>query len=124
MGYEIEVTDEFRDWWDELTPEQQEDLADVIDLLEERGPTLGRPWADRIAGSRIHNLKELRCRSDETHLRVLFVFDPRRVAILLLGGDKAGTWSAWYPPAIREAESLYEEYLEELRSESLLEDDP
>ena len=80
----------------------------------------GRPIVGEIAGSRIHNLKELRPPS--TSIRVLFVFDPRRAAILLVAGDKAEHgWKAWYVEAIPEAERLYAEYLEELRKEGLLE---
>lgn len=51
---------------------------------------------------------------------MLFAFDPRRTAILLLGGDKTGRWEEWYEEAIPQAEALYAEYLEELRKEGLL----
>src|ERR1035438_2003619 len=61
------------------------------------------------------NLKELGPRGG--HLRVLFAFDPRRVAILLLGGDKSGRWQAWYAETIPEAERLYSEHLAQLREE-------
>lgn len=54
---------------------------------------------DRITGSRHHNMKELRA-SEGGALRVLFMFDPRRQAILLLGGDKTGAWTTWYEWAI------------------------
>ena len=46
----------------------------------------------------------------------MFIFDPRREAILLVGGDKSGQWAKWYRTAIPEAERLYEEYLEELEA--------
>ena len=62
--WEIEVTDEFVAWWDELNVDQQESLTDRVDLLAERGPDLGRPVVDRIQGSRHHNMKELRASSD------------------------------------------------------------
>jgi len=55
---------------------------------------------------------------------VLFIFDPRREAILLLGGDKSGQWSKWYATAIPEAEQLYEDYLKDLDAERLLDQDP
>ncbi|RPF20095.1 type II toxin-antitoxin system RelE/ParE family toxin [Myceligenerans xiligouense] len=78
------------------------------------GPQLGRPLVDRITGSQIHNLKELRPASTgRTEVRVLFVFDPWRSAILLVGGDKSGAWSAWYRGAIPQAEELYAMYLNE-----------
>ena len=53
-------------------------------------------------------------------MRILFVFDPRRVAILLLGGDKTGRWQEWYNEAIPAADRLYDDYLAELRREGLL----
>ncbi|MGH8904363.1 MAG: type II toxin-antitoxin system RelE/ParE family toxin [Egibacteraceae bacterium] len=120
VGYQVEYTEEFEAWWVTLTVAQQEDFDAVVRLLEAQGPTLGRPHVDRIQGSRLHNLKELRCDSEGAHLRVLFVFDPRRTAILLLGGDKSGAWQAWYRQAIPRAEQMYERYLAELRDEGLM----
>jgi hypothetical protein len=86
--------------------------------LEERGPALGRPYADTLARSRHANMKELR--PPEGNIRILFAFDPRRSAILLLGGDKTNTWSAWYERMIPLADRLYDEHLESLRREGLL----
>jgi hypothetical protein len=63
-------------------------------------------------------MKELRPRGG--HLRILFAFDPRRAAILLLGGDKTGEWSSWYEQAIPQADELYDEHLRELRDEGTL----
>ena len=120
MSYEVNVTNEFVRWWEGLTVEQKEDVTARVDLLEEQGPSLGRPVVDRITSSSFHNMKELRCSSDGA-LRVLFAFDPRREAILLLGGDKAGNWDAWYREAVPEGDRLYAEYLEELRGEGLIE---
>ncbi|WP_347813587.1 type II toxin-antitoxin system RelE/ParE family toxin [Actinomadura sp. 6K520] len=73
---------------------------------------------DRLEGSEIHNLKELRPGSaGRTEVRILFVFDPWRSAILLLGGDKSGDWSGWYRQAIPRAEELYADYVKERESE-------
>lgn len=91
--WDVEVTDEFEEWWQSLTSDQQEALTDRVDLLAGRGPDLGRPVVDRIQSSRHHNMKELRAAQGGA-LRVLFMFDPRRQAILLLGGDKSGEWTA------------------------------
>lgn len=52
-------------------------------------------------------------------LRVLFAFDPRRQAILLLGGDKSNDWSGWYERNIPLADDLYDQYLDDLRDEGL-----
>jgi hypothetical protein len=74
-----------------------------------------------VQGSRHHNMKELRCSKDGA-LRILFIFDPLRRAVLLLGGDKSdrSAWNAWYVTAIPQADDLYDTYLDELRNEGLL----
>lgn len=77
---------------------------------------LGRPRVDLIKGSRHKNMKELRISSGGA-LRILFAFDPRRTAILLLGGDKSGQWNEWYRVAVPLADDLYDEYLAELEAE-------
>jgi hypothetical protein len=117
--WNVEYTDEFAAWWQGLEQGQQEAIAARVDLLAEAGPSLKRPIVGAITGSRLSNLKELRCASDGT-LRVLFAFDPRRTAILLLGGNKSGRWREWYVLAIPAAERLYEAYLRELQQEGLL----
>ncbi|MCQ3808556.1 MAG: type II toxin-antitoxin system RelE/ParE family toxin [Acidimicrobiaceae bacterium] len=81
---------------------------------------LGRPVVDRISGSRHHNMKELRA-SEDGALRVLVAFNPRPQAILLLGGDKSGQWAEWYEWSILAADNLYDDYLDELREEGLIE---
>jgi hypothetical protein len=90
-------------------------------LLAEHGPGLKRPVVGDIQGSRHANMKELRA-SRSGVLRVLFAFDPRRHAILLLGGDKSGQWNEWYPSAIARADDLYDLHLRELHDEGLIED--
>jgi hypothetical protein len=119
LVWEVEVTDEFLDWWRELTSDQQESLTDRVELLSERGPDLGRPVVDRVHISRYHNMKELRAARDGA-LRVLFMFDPRRQVILLLGGDKRGMWNDWYRWAVPAADDLYDVYLDELKREGLV----
>lgn len=117
--WEVEVTDEFAEWWQHLTSDQQESVTDRVDLLAERGPDLGRPVVDRIQSSRHHNMKELRAAKGGA-LRVLFMFDLRRQVILLLGGDKSGAWNDWYEWAVPLADDLYDEYLDELKREGLI----
>ena len=121
--WEVEYTDEFGEWWDGLTPEQQEALHDRVMLLAEVGPSLRRPVVGEITSSRHANMKELRV-SKGGALRVLFAFDPRRHAILLLGGDKSGQWREWHNWAIPRADELYDTHLEELRAEGLLDNEP
>ena len=111
------ITDFIDDWIDGLSSKDAKHLISAFDALESRGPALGRPLVDRITGSRIHNLKELRPPSTGgSEIRVLFVFDVERHAIMLLAGDKAGylasgpRWSRWYRKAIPEAERRFEQY--------------
>lgn len=118
MAWEVEATDEFADWYLHLTEAEQLAINATVDLLEERGPALGRPYADTLSASRHANMKELR--PPEGNIRILFVFDPRRVAILLLGGDKTNAWTVWYERMIPLADRLYDEYLDTLRQEGLL----
>ncbi len=76
--------------------------------------TWGRPLADRVRHSRLSNLKELRPGSaGRSEIRILYIFDPRRNAVLLVAGDKAGKWEAWYRQAIPLAEQRYEDYLKQ-----------
>lgn len=113
--WDVEGTDEFEQWFSEtLTPRERAAVGRVIELLTELGPQLGRPHVDTLKGTKIPNLKELRAHTREAELRVLFAFDPRRAAILLLGGNKAGKWARWYQQAIPQAEALYAEHLETL----------
>jgi hypothetical protein len=81
-----------------LAPRRRADLVDdAIYTLSYLGPALGRPLVDTITNSNIANLKELRPGSrGRSEVRILFVFDPWRSAILLVAGDKAGSWNKWY----------------------------
>jgi hypothetical protein len=118
MAWEVEFTDQFGDWFEELSGPQRSAVIAAVDILEEDGPGLGRPFVDTIKGSRHANMKELRPMAG--NLRVLFAFDPRRMAILLIGGDKTNRWNAWYREIIPVADDLYDEHLETLRKEGLL----
>jgi hypothetical protein len=89
-------------------------VGQAIGMLIEAGPELGRPLADRFHHSRLSNLKELRPGSaGRSESRILYVFDPRRNAVLLVAGDKAGKWETWYRRAISLAEQRYEDYLKQ-----------
>jgi len=98
---------------------QQDALAAAVEILEDSGPSLGRPLVDTIKGSRHSNMKELRPGITGT-LRVLFAFDPRRHAILLIGGDKTGRWHEWYDEILPMADDLYDAHLQALRDEGVL----
>jgi hypothetical protein len=118
--FDVEVTDEFRAWFLGLEAADADAVAARIELLAADGPTLKRPVVGEIRSSRFApRMKELRC-GTEGVIRVLFAFDPRRTAILLVGGAKAGGWRQWYIEAVPQADYLYEVYLDELRREGLL----
>ena len=122
MGdWDIYLTNEVATWLDNLqvTDAKTADLVDdAIYALSRSGPALGRPLVDTIADSKIKNLKELRPGSSGTsEVRILFVFDPWRSAILLVAGDKSGRWGRWYAEAIPRAGQLYEIYLKERAGE-------
>ncbi|MDQ3988935.1 MAG: type II toxin-antitoxin system RelE/ParE family toxin [Actinomycetota bacterium] len=111
--WQIYIANEVRDWLDSLDATTHIRVVQAIDILAEAGPGLGRPLVDTIRGSSITNLKELRPGS----VRVLFAFDPWRSSILLVAGDKAGQWNAWYREAVPLAEQRYERYLKERTQE-------
>lgn len=117
--WEVEYTDEFEQWWQSLTEDQQQDLFVGVELLRNLGPSLPRPYSDTIKGSKHSNMKELRTQSKGKPLRTLYAFDPRRCAILLIGGDKTGD-GRFYDKMIRLADLLYDEHLKELKKEGLI----
>ena len=93
--WEIYVTDEVCDWIASLDDASHRLVVQAIDILADRGPSLGRPLVDHVEHSSVQNLKELRPGSaGRSELRVLFVFDPWRSAILLAAGDNPGTGSS------------------------------
>lgn len=116
--WEIEYTDEFFDWWQTLSVAEQDALAASVGVLEVRGPNLGRPHVDTVHGSRFANMKELRTQVGGRPLRTFFAFDPRRTAILLLGGDKTGD-ERFYDRMIPLADQLFETHLKEIENEGL-----
>lgn len=111
VAWTVVLTDEVEDWFLSLDDQTAALVADAIDQLEERGPALPRPLADRVKGSAIHQMKELRPGSTgASEVRILFVFDPDRQAVLLVAGDKSGQWREWYKRAIPLAEERYERW--------------
>jgi hypothetical protein len=113
MAWEVEFTDEFGDWWNTLSEDEQESVNFGVRLLQERGPYLKRPHADTIDNSSFPNMKELRCQHGGRPYRVLFAFDPRRVGILLIGGDKTGN-PRWYEEYVPLADEIYKRHLREI----------
>ena len=67
-------------------------------------------------------MHELRVQHQGHPYRVLYVFDPRRVALLLLGGDKTGD-DRWYERNVPLADRIYDNYLAEIEEEENAKDD-
>ena len=112
MSWEIILAPEVHDWFLGLDDLNASLVRDAVELLAGRGPALGRPLADRITGSRLHNLKELRPGSaGRTEMRILYIFDTQRRAVMLVAGDKSGSWNRWCGDAITLAEDRYARYL-------------
>ena len=111
MNWEIVALPEFGNWFVGLGRREQLAVQAAGERLAEHGPNLGRPYVDRVATSTHHNMKELRPRGAGRSIRILFIFDPLRRAVLLLGGDKSENPDRWYRRSIREADSLYDRYL-------------
>ena len=120
MSWNVEYTNEFGDWWARLSESEQEDIAATVEFLAERGTGLRFPYSSGVAGSRHGHMRELRVQSDGRPIRVFYAFDPRRTAILLVGGDKTGR-DRFYQRFVPLADKLYDEHLQELREEGLIE---
>ena len=117
--WDVEYTNEFECWWDGLTEDEQVDITASVGLLEERGPSLGYPHSSGINASKHTHMRELRVQHKGKPYRVLYAFDPRRAAILLIGGDKTGN-KRWYETYVPAADILYDEHLESLIMEGIL----
>ncbi len=119
MNWCVEYTDEFGGWWGGLNESEQVDVDVCVELLELHGPSLPFPFSSGISGSRHRHMRELRIQHKGEPYRVLYAFDPRRNAILLIGGKKTGN-KRWYVETIPKADRLYDIHLEELKKEGLL----
>jgi hypothetical protein len=109
MSWSAERTAEFDEWWKTLTDSEQRKVVASVEALQEIGPTAGRPLVDSVEGSRHSNMKELRVTQT---MRIFFAFDPNRVAILLIGGDKAGKTKRFYKQMIPVADAIYQQHLQ------------
>ena len=114
MVWIVEVTEEFSEWWDRLDEGARESVNAVVVMLEELGPQLPFPYSSAVRGSRHGGLRELRIQHRGRPLRVLYGFDPRRVAVLLLGNDKGGS-KRWYRKAIARADRTFDSHLHDLK---------
>jgi len=116
VAWEVEFSDEFGEWWDSLNAAEQKSVDFTVSLLQHAGPTLRMPHSSGVESSRHAHMRELRIQHEGPPYRVLYAFDPRRTAILLIGGDKTGN-DRWYDEYVPRADAIYDRHLRELGDE-------
>lgn len=109
MAWAIDLDEEVAAWMTTLGTTAYEHVIAALQALAEAGPALGRPFVDTVKGSRHANMKELRPRGG--NLRLLFAFDPRRHAVVVVAGDKSNDWSPWYERNIPLADQRFTAHL-------------
>ena len=118
MAWQVEGIDEFASWFLDLSDDEQVDVGRVVELLVEHGPALPFLYSSGIVGSRHRQMRELRIQHRGRPYRVLYALDPRRAAVLLLGGDKTAN-NRWYDENVPPADDRYDDYLREIEKEGL-----
>src|SRR5262249_2604032 len=108
---EVIATDEFVEWYRSLGDAQREQVRRYVDLLEAKGLALGFPYSSQIKGAK-YAFRELRPTAGRDELRVYYAFDPRRQAVVLIGGNKSGN-DRFYEEMTPKAEKIWEQYLAE-----------
>jgi hypothetical protein len=116
VAWEVEFTDEFEEWWRALSESEQGKVDARVSLLMEQGPNLGFPFSSQVKTSRFPEMRELRAQAGGDPLRMLYAFDPRRTAILLVAGDKTGD-DRWYEKSVPVADRLFERHLRTIEKE-------
>ncbi len=116
VPWDVEYTDEFESWWHTLSETEQGKVDARVHLLMERGPNLGFPFSSQVKSSRFPEMRELRAQAGGDPLRMLYAFDPRRTAILLVADDKTGD-DRWYEINVPLADRLFERHLQMIEKE-------
>ncbi len=112
MRWTVRFHEDFDEEFERLPEAVQDELLAQSKLLEQFGPTLGRPRVDTLKGSRHANMKELRFDAGDGVWRVAFAFDSKREAILLVAGDKSGgSEQRFYRQLIRTADERFDGHL-------------
>ena len=110
----MEYSDEFGEWWESLSSSEQKSIDYTVSLLQEMGPGLKMPHSSGVEKSRHSHMRELRVQHQGRPYRVLYAFDPRRIAILLIGADKTGN-DRWYEQYVPMADVIYDRHVLEIR---------
>ena len=110
--WEVLQTEEFNRWFYDLRLIAQNKIVSQVKIIHELGPDLGRPIVDTIKGSKLKNLKELRLNVENQDIRIFFIFDSDRKAILLIGANKKTSGDKhFYSKMILLSEKIYQNYL-------------
>jgi len=112
--WSIDRTEEIAEWIRGMDDDAKEAIFKSLLILQEIGPSLGRPHVDSIKESRHKNMKKLRIQNRQRLFRILFAFDTDRKAILLVGGDKRGD-KRFYQKMMPLADSLFDKHLAKWR---------
>ena len=115
--WEVEYTNEFNEWWETLSEAEQDAVTFSVGLLQSEGPSLQFPHCAGVRQSKHSTMRELRSQCKGRPLRTFYAFDPRRAAILLIGGDKTGN-DRFYDVMVPIADKIYDNYLKEIQEES------
>jgi hypothetical protein len=116
VAWEIEYPDEFEAWGQTLSESEQGKVDARVGLLLERGPNLGFPFSSQVKTSRFPEMRELRAQAGGDPLRMLYAFDQRRTAILLVAGDKTGD-DRCYETNVPMADRLFERHVRTIKKE-------
>jgi hypothetical protein len=116
MEWDVLFTDEFGEWWNGLTESEQVDVNAYVTLLQKEGPNLPFPYSSDVEQSKYPHMRELRVQHAGRPYRVLYAFDPKRSALLLIGGDKTGN-ERWYDIHVPIADRLYGEHIATIERE-------
>jgi hypothetical protein len=116
MSWEVVTSEQFNAWFGSLTEAERRSVIRNIELLRQFGPQLPDRYSRRIIQSRHSHMRELRIQHAGNPYRALYAFDPRRTAVLLVGGDKTGD-DRWYEKNVPVADRLYDEWLKKLGEE-------
>ncbi|MEA3507469.1 MAG: type II toxin-antitoxin system RelE/ParE family toxin [Synergistota bacterium] len=109
MPWDVVYTDHFETWLETCSTSLQNETLAHIELLAIMGVNLPFPYCSQIKGTRLTGMRELRFRYRKRDIRILYIFDPSRRAVLLVGGDKTGD-KQWYEKHIPLAENVFRDY--------------
>ena len=123
VQWETEESAEFDEWFDKLGEDDQIQVIAAVEYLEQTGPAARMPLSYPIKQDNSCAMKELRPGSSgRSEVRILYAFDFRRKALLLLGGDKAerrDDWDSWYDRNVKVADGIFQREVARARGEEV-----